>query len=76
MVTWQAPRADKVLVIVLKVAQEDFGKNSKKNILIEFAIFSRFFFLRLGEWYHPHPPDAINRVKFIFILRCFTCVFY
>ena len=57
MVTWQAPKADKVSKIVLKVVEEDFD-NTYKNILIAFAVFSSRIVFGQGGWYQP--PDAIN----------------
>ena len=55
MVTRQVPRVDKVLKIVLKVVQEDFGNTSYGLHLP----FFHEFFLRLGGLVPP--PDAINR---------------
>ena len=59
MVTWQAPKANKVLKIVSKVVQEDFSSTYKKSYWLHLPFFSRIF-LRIGGWYTP-PPDAINR---------------
>ena len=44
MVTWQAPRADKVSKIVLKVVQEDFGNTRKNHIDCICRSFPRIFF--------------------------------
>ena len=39
MVTTQAPRADKVSKIVLKVIQEDFGNTCKKSYWLHLPFF-------------------------------------
>ena len=48
MITGQALRADKVLSIVLKVVQEDFGNTRKKSHWLHLPFFFTIF-LRLGE---------------------------
>ena len=80
MVTWQAPRADKVSRIVLKVVQEDFGNTCKKLYWLHSPFFSRIF-LRLGGWYPPQKlltVKDIGRDNFSFVtftecrLRCYV----
>ena len=48
MVTWLAPRADKVSKIVLKVSQEDFGNTSKEPYWLHLPFFHEFFFGKGG----------------------------
>ena len=52
MVSSQAPSADKVLKIALKVVQEDFSNTCKKSYWLHLPFFSQIFY-RLGGSTNP-----------------------
>ena len=59
MVTWQAPRADKVSKIDLELVQEDFGKTCKNRIDCICRFFKNLFTIRGLDPKHL-TLDAIN----------------
>ena len=78
LVTWQAPRADKVTKIVLKVARDDFGHTSKKSYWLHLPFLFTIFFTIRGvgtilsdatkrniktNWLNS-TPEKFHRVKF------------